>query len=664
MSRIKLLDHQTSNSIAAGEVVERPASVVKELCENALDADADVITVVIRNGGIRLIQVTDNGSGMDATDALRAFEPHATSKLSAITDLESLSTMGFRGEALASISAVSQVTLKTRQPEDDRGTLVRIDGGTLAAHESCGTPVGTTIQIENLFYNTPARYQFLKKDTTEAGKIVDLIQRLILARPDVSFRLINNDQTVLHAPGNNDLESAIYSVYGKRTIGDLISLETPADAAPIRISGYVGQPSFARKSRQWQIFFVNNRIIKSPLLTAAVEEGYRSFLMKGQFPVAFLKLSLPPNFIDINVHPQKTEIRFWNEQAVFNAVRHAVHTAVSGAAGPAAAQLPAGGQHTGNPAIPAPFAPQDAPARRPDTLSAGAETGGLSLGDAVQPYQPDRPGTAGGGSHRPDAGTAAAEPDAYGNLPHPLPQAPNGRSADLPASGSDDAHLAATAETAGKAVPEKTSNPDGERPMDRILAARYVGILFGTYILMEGASVFYLIDQHAAHEKINFCRMMDAYRSAVLTQQPLLTPEPVDLSPADMLLIEAERDCLERLGFEFEPFGSQTVLIRAFPVSARTLSPGAAFNAAVEVLRSAPADALRAMADELVYDLIAGMACKASVKAHDHLSEPEVRSLLTEMNTIDQPWQCPHGRPAVLELKAYELEKLFKRVVS
>lgn len=655
MSRIKLLDHQTSNSIAAGEVVERPASVVKELCENALDAGADVITVVIRNGGIRLIQVTDNGSGMDETDALRAFEPHATSKLTAISDLESLSTMGFRGEALASISAVSQVTLKTRQPEDARGTLVRIDGGTLVAHEACGTPVGTTIQIENLFYNTPARYQFLKKDTTEAGKIVDLIQRLILARPDVSFRLINNDQPVLHAPGNNDLESAIYSVYSRRTIGDLIPIEGAADAAPIRIGGYVGQPAFARKSRQWQIFFVNNRIIKSPLLTAALEEGYRSFLMKGQFPLAFVKLSLPPNLIDINVHPQKTEIRFWHEQAVFNAVRHAVHTAVGGAAGPSAVQFPAGAPAAADPVRPSPFAAPDAPVRQSDPLPAESETGGLTLADTVRAYPSEPPA---GKTVRPEHSPDAEGPPDDGRRSDASDQLTAAR-----AVPSDAVPAAGPAENA-RAEAEPAPDANRERPMDRVLAARYVGTLFGTYILMEGQSVFYLIDQHAAHEKINFCRMMDAYRSAVLTQQPLLTPEPVDLSPSDMLLVEAERDCLERLGFEFEPFGRQTVLIRAFPISAQTLSPGAAFNAAVEVLRSASAEALHAMADELVYDLIAGMACKASVKAHDRLSEPEVRSLLTDMNTIEHPWQCPHGRPAVLELKAYELEKLFKRVVS
>ncbi|HHX38182.1 MAG TPA: DNA mismatch repair endonuclease MutL, partial [Clostridiaceae bacterium] len=333
MSRIKILDAITANSIAAGEVVERPASVVKELCENALDAGADVITVLIKNGGIRSIQVTDNGSGMDYADAANAFKAHATSKLHIITDLEDLTTMGFRGEALASISAVSRVTLKTRTEAEDDGTLVKIEGGELIRHEPCGTPVGTTVIVENLFYNTPARYKFLKKDSTEAGRITDMIQRLILARPDVSFRLINNDQQVLHSPGNNDLASAIYSIYNKKITGELVPIQSDPHQT-VQVSGYIGLPEFARKSRQMELFFVNDRIVQSAMLRTAVEEGFRSYLMKGRFPIAFVKIKLASNLVDVNVHPQKTEIRFWNDGDVFRAVRNSIAATLAEAVGP------------------------------------------------------------------------------------------------------------------------------------------------------------------------------------------------------------------------------------------------------------------------------------------------------------------------------------------
>ena len=331
MNRIRILDQQTANSIAAGEVVERPASVVKELVENALDAGASVISVEIVQGGIIAIRVTDNGCGMSQNDALLAFARHATSKISQIDDLDRVVTMGFRGEALASIAAVSKVRLETRQPEDEKATFVVIHGGEMLDSGWTGSPAGTSIQIENLFFNVPARFKFLRKDTTEAGVVTDVIERLALARPDVSFRLLSNRQEVLHTPGNNDLLSTVYAIYGKQAAA--VCLPVDQTQPPLRLSGLIGRPEQGRNSRAWQSFFVNGRLVRSKAMTAALDDAYQTMLMKGKYAFAVLFLELPPNLVDVNVHPQKMEVRFWNDQDVFRMVYHALKSALTDSAG-------------------------------------------------------------------------------------------------------------------------------------------------------------------------------------------------------------------------------------------------------------------------------------------------------------------------------------------
>ncbi|NLL65104.1 MAG: DNA mismatch repair endonuclease MutL [Clostridiaceae bacterium] len=603
MSRIKVLDAITANSIAAGEVVERPASVVKELCENALDAGADVITVVIKNGGIRLIQVSDNGSGMDYDDAVNAFKAHATSKLHVITDLEALTTMGFRGEALASISAVAKVTLKTRTENDDDGTLVKIEGGELVRHESCGTPVGTTVMVENLFYNTPARYKFLKKDTTEAGRVADIIQRLILARPDVSFRLINNDQQVLHSPGNNDLASAIYSVYNKKSVGELLPIKT-THVSSIQVSGFIGLPEFARKSRQMELFFVNDRMVQSPMLKTAVEEGYRSYLVKGRFPIAILKLTVASNLIDVNVHPQKTEIRFWNDGEVFRTVRNAVSETLGGSVGPTAVgssaivgdnvenktnqgqetksyPVKARTDHFGQEQFASDFQGEDRllqQSKLPVQQKLGKleHSGALKLEDAEQSYSVVES----------KIGVPAGIEDS---------------SASQVGESSEDSVKVDATDRSNEQGLADSAELDHENAMTPILEGRLAGHLFNTYIIIEGRDCFYLIDQHAAHEKINFERIVSTYRSKQVITQPLLSPEVVDLSPSEIALAESERDFIENLGFEFEQFGQNAVVIRSFPVVTATLSPGLAFSALLEQLDQLPAEIIAEREKKITY---------------------------------------------------------------
>ena len=327
MGNIQVLDLQTAQSIAAGEVVERPASVIKELCENSLDAGADRLSLYIEQGGKKSIRVTDNGSGMSAEDAIMAFEEHATSKIRQITDLDELITLGFRGEALPTIAAVAKVTLQTRRPEDAVGTRVVIEGGKLIERGEVHCNAGTTLEVRDLFYNTPARFKFLKKDQTEAQRITEVVQEIALARPDVSLFLEYEGKEVLHTPGDNQLLSAIYAVFGQQLAKAMVPL-LPRQDSMVHATGYLCLPEEARKSRNWQMFYVNGRPIKSPLLTRALEDGYKSTMMTGRFPAAVLQLWLPMNLVDVNVHPRKLEVRFWNESEVYRAVYEQVQNSL------------------------------------------------------------------------------------------------------------------------------------------------------------------------------------------------------------------------------------------------------------------------------------------------------------------------------------------------
>ncbi|MGI6545718.1 MAG: DNA mismatch repair endonuclease MutL [Fastidiosipilaceae bacterium] len=667
MSDITILDQITANSIAAGEVVERPASVVKELCENALDAGADVITIVIQNGGIRLIQVTDNGSGMDQRDAELAFLPHATSKLKIITDLDNLSTMGFRGEALSSISAVSRVTLRTRTASASTGTQVVIEGGEPRKLEPVGTPIGTTIRVEDLFFNTPARYKFLKKDTTEAGRVADVVEKLIIARPDVSFRLLNSDKQVLHSPGNNDLLSAIYSVFGKQSTGELLQLaDSRTTASPIRLLGYLGTGESARKRRDRQIFYINDRVIKSPTLTTALESGYNTFLMKGRYPFAVLKLTIPPNLIDVNVHPQKTEVRFSNEREVFSAIHHAVRDTLT--------------QHLG------PRSGSSENEISPDGHSAASvsEIGDLTDKDSVIPHGTDRTlsdvETLSPGDAKMDAvstvGVNIERADtkrlSTGQPLSSVTKSESSQSSDSSVANHQYFVMDSDLKTEGFAQGRIEENHlDGfvsetgraGAQMRPLLEGKIAGQLFDTYILIESGEDYYLIDQHAAHEKINYEKLIKRYEKQTIPTQPLLVPLTVDVTAAELEYAESGRELLERFGFEYEPFGDRSLVIRAFPLSMEEVSPKTAFLNALDELAKLSVSEAKEPNLETVHQILATIACGASIKAHDKLSEPEIHALLKQMSELDNPFQCPHGRPSVIKKTRRDLEKTFKRIV-
>jgi DNA mismatch repair protein MutL len=604
MNRIHVLDQQTANSIAAGEVVERPASVVKELVENALDAGASVITIEIRQGGVSLIRVTDNGGGMNRDDALLAFARHATSKISRIEDLDSIATMGFRGEALASIAAVAKVRLETRQPADDEGTWLQINGGEMLDSGIYGGPAGTTVTVENLFYNVPARFKFLRKDATEAGVVTDVIERLALARPDVSFRLISNQQDVLHTPGNNDLTSTVYAVYGKQAAAACLAVDQAQP--PLKLSGLVGRPDLARNSRAQQSFFVNGRLVRAKAMTAALDDAYQTLLMKGKYAFAVLFLDVPPQLVDVNVHPQKMEVRFWNDQDVFRMIYHALKTVLGSL-----------------PGVALPQEEQGQPAEAPETQA-----------DRAPDYQ--------------KASAKQTTPAVVYETPEQLPL--------LPIREAQPTEVVRDERLLPQQQPLLVIND-----LDR---ARLIGQLFNTYILMELDDDLLLVDQHAAHEKILFEALIQRRRQGLnplgsLPVQLLLAPLILDVSRREMQFLQQDPKRFAALGFEYDIFGPSAVALRGYPDSGRhQILPEPAFRLALETLLADPPDN-----EDKIEDFYFDMACKAAVKAHDSLKPEEIERLLADLRLLENPYQCPHGRPVIVRLTRYELEKRFKRIV-
>ncbi len=627
MGLIRILDPQTANSIAAGEVVERPASVVKELTENALDAGATTITVSIRNGGILSISVTDNGCGLDPDDALNAFTRHATSKIWLIEDLDTIGTLGFRGEALASIAAVSKVTLKTRQPGDTVGTQVRIEGGELLSHGPTGCPEGTSILVEQLFYNTPARFKFLKKDSTETSAIAEIMERLILARPDVSFRLLANGQELVHSPGNNDLLSAIYAVYGKRQAATCVPIT--GESGPLTVSGYAAMPDGARHNRSGQTVLVNRRWIRSKTVTAAIDEAYKSRLMKGRFAFVVLKLDLPPALVDVNVHPQKLEVRFWKDGDVFSSVYQAIVAALNEHSGILAPEKSATEEHleetsenviTQNMQL-----PNETPKPAYDDISAtyGPNNNILSLHDKAA----DAPAE------------AVVRTDKSDYSPDKSDQsAPSYEQLTITSSSYADTVL-------------KVAD---------LTEARIIGTLFDTYVLLEWTDELLLIDQHAAHEKIIYERLRQARREKREQMiQPLLSPQTIAVTPAERIMIESEQPFFQSIGFDLEAFGNRSVILRTIPdLQSARIDPELALRTALQLLvkdrPSGPEEV-----DELLYQI----ACKAAVKAHDRLSMLEIQQLIADLIPLENPYTCPHGRPVIIRQSRLEIEKKFKRVL-
>ncbi len=621
MSKIFVLDTLTANSIAAGEVVERPASVVKELVENSLDAGASVIHVEIRQGGIAFIRITDNGCGMDEEDARISFMRHATSKIRSIDDLESITSLGFRGEALASIAAVAKVRLETRQIGQDSGTLVEIAAGEILALRPTGCPEGTSITIENLFFNTPARFKFLKKDSSEAAAVADVLERIALARPDVSFRLVSQGAELLHTPGNNDLKSAIFAVFGKTAAHESMPIEY--EQSPVKISGFIGTPEAARNSRSWQCFYVNGRLVRSRAISAALDEAYATHLMKRKFPLSVILLEVPAPLVDVNVHPQKMEVRFWDEQSIFRAIYHAVQNSLQNHG----AVVEGVNIHA-----------------KADQSFQSASAPGISYQQPALEFDT---------LHLPVAGSQEALLNGQSGL------LKDSESISGQNFGMNSANIPINSDRSNDLAPFDQTEQT-KITINSLRSARIIGQLFATYLLLEQDDDLLLCDQHAAHERILFEQLVARHRArGPAAVQPLLVPQSMPVSAREQAVLLAEQEVLLSIGFEYESFGPQTVLIRAIPDGGRyQLAPQAALRVALDSLMSE-----KIKSEDQISELYYSMACKAAIKAHDLLHPDEMNRLLNDLLELDDPYHCPHGRPILIRISRYELEKQFKRIV-
>ena len=649
MPKIIQLSPHIANLIAAGEVVERPASVVKELLENAVDAGASKITLEIRNGGMTFIRVTDNGCGMAAEDARTAFLRHATSKLRLAEDLAAINTMGFRGEALAAIASVSRIDLLTKTPGSLTGTSLHLEGGTISDESEAGCPDGTTIIIRDLFFNTPARMKFMKSDSVEGSRIAAAVQLQALAHPNVSFTFIRDGKQVLSTPGTGGLEAAVYCVYG-RECAKMIKVESRWDS--YSLTGYVSKPTDARPSRSLQTFFVNDRPVRSKLLIAALEEAYRNQIMVGKFPACVLHLRLPAAAVDVNVHPAKTEVKFLSEKAVFDCIHYGVLGALNKTPDRPQVQLQ-------KPTVSAPApAPAACPVPKPPVKQ---ESFFRTM--TAQEYQNFSKAIQDAPKPRPEAAAATVArleqedtvplketvmypkpslfmpPENITPVPPPPPPAP--REIEKPII---------------RDAPTVDSEPEQSvLPMPEPVSWRMVGELYNSYIIVEEGDNAFLIDKHAAHERILFDKLKE--HQEAISSQALLTPVPVRLSAESVSQLLENRTLLTELGFEIDEFGDNTVLLRQIPMD---LSPDDAADA-VEALAADLMTGRRESKNTVRDELLHTVACKAAIKA-GWVSDPkELLTLVEQVMAREDLKYCPHGRPICVTLSKKQLEKQFRR---
>lgn len=628
MASINILDHQTIDKIAAGEVVEKPASVVKELVENAIDAGAGAVTVEIRDGGISLIRVTDNGCGIEREQVRSAFLRHATSKITSADDLTSLSSLGFRGEALASIAAVSKVELISKTPAELVGIRYVIEGGVEREQEEIGAPEGTTVLVRSLFYNTPPRRKFLKQPQTEGSYVAELMEHLAMSHPHVSFQFIANGQTRFYTTGNGDLKEIVYRIYGRDISGQLIPFAWETEG--MAIDGLLGKPLINRANRNYEIFYINGRYIRSSLISKAVEEGYREYLMQHKFPFCVLHFRIDAQRIDVNVHPTKMEVRIADAPAFCDAVREAVHGALHETEMIPEVALGEGKRAEASASAKGKTAPEPFESRRLLAEYAGRTT---------QPSAHTETGaddtTAAASEKTVDAGVTASDPKETRLL------------RDSVEYGAKDG---AQMELFEDKILSAQSRP----------AFRIIGQLFDTYWLVAYEDKLLIIDQHAAHEKVKYERLIKRFREQTIVSQTIDPPIIVTLSGRERECYVRHAEDFEALGFVVEEFGGSDYAVRGVPMDLYGYGEKELFR---EILEELSEETLTG-APESIRIRIATMACKAAVKGNMRLAADEAEKLIDELLTLDNPYHCPHGRPTVVSMTKYELEKKFKRIVT
>lgn len=634
MAKIQLLDQKTIDNIAAGEVIERPASVVKELVENAVDAKANAVTVEIKDGGMTLIRVTDNGIGIPKDQVKTAFLRHATSKIRSVEDLLSVSSLGFRGEALSSISAVAQVELVTKTAESFSGVSYKIYGGEEEAFEDIGAPDGTTFLVKNLFYNTPARRKFLKSATTEAGYVEQMMVHIALSHPEISFKFIHNNKNKIYTSGNGKVKDIIYHIYGRDVAGALIPLE--AQNEDVKVTGFVAKPYVSRGNRNYESYFINGRYIKSSIIYKAIEEGYRTFTMKHRYPFVCLDFKIAQELLDVNVHPTKMEIRFRNGREIYELVVDAVRAALLQKdlvqdvlrETPKKKELPKAKEVK----KPEPF---EVNRRKEEVQKVDQQ------GQAVQ-QQIEKP------SHPVKKTPTASEASKNTKKPTYAGLNYNTQKKEFPQYKTDE--LSSNQMT----LREDPVFSVQARPDRKIL-----GQLFKTYWLIEYEDQLFIMDQHAAHEKVNYEKLMKNFKEKEIYSQRLEPPMVVTVSMTEAEALTRYKDAFAGLGFTIESFGGNEYCIREVPANLYGIGERDLF---MELL-DAVSQENGTLDTEVIASKIATMACKMSIKGNQRVSLMEVEHLLDELMKLENPYQCPHGRPTIIKMSKYEIDKKFKRIV-
>lgn len=766
MPHIQVLDQVTIDKIAAGEVIERPASIVKELVENAIDAGASFVKVEIRDGGISLIRIQDDGCGIPHEEVRKAFLRHSTSKITSVEDLSHLSSLGFRGEALSSIAAVTRTELVTKTREEELGTRYVIEGGAEVSMEETGAPDGTTFLVRQLFYNVPARRKFLKTPMTEAGHVQDLLMHLALSHPEVAFTFLNNGQEKLRTSGSGKLKDVIYNVYGRDIAANLLDIDY--EQGGLRITGYLGKPVISRGNRNFENFFVNGRYVKSPMISKSLEDAYKDFTMQHRFPFVVLHFHVDGEKIDVNVHPTKMELRFQRQQEVYNTVFEGVHRTllepeliqhvevpdpkgeksdlvkqgatqefISRPAGGGTGESSAGRQEGASPFLlrpkttPCPSAPAGAQNEMPtvlkeDTVPYGSKEGGSAGKDAadISTEKAAAPvsDTNFSGSDQKISAPSSRSSEAASEIPQAevrdedyfirkmrervlayhqrsssaevsdrsgifRPEVQEQRIRDavkaaadtatspVPTPESDTAPVPSSVpESAPESVPkpEAGADPGPSKPkqldlfeenfLKREIKAEYklIGQVFDTYWLVEFKDSLYIIDQHAAHERVLYERTLKEMKNREFTSQYLSPPIILTLSMQEAQVLNDNMDRFTRIGFEIEPFGGEEYAVRAVPDNLFSIAKKDLLMEMIDDL----ADGLTTnMAPDLIDEKVASMSCKAAVKGNNRLSAREVDALIGELLTLDNPYHCPHGRPTIIAMTKRELEKKFKRIV-
>lgn len=674
MTAIQILDSATIDKIAAGEVVERPSSVVKELVENALDACADAITVEIKEGGITFIRVTDNGSGIDSSQIRNAFMRHATSKIRSAEDLTHVVSLGFRGEALSSICAVAQVELITKTKDNLTGVRYVCEGAVEKECSEIGAPTGTTVLVKNLFFNTPVRRKFLKQPMTEGGYIIDLMEHMALSRPDTAFKLMVNGQVKFHTSGNGSLKEVIYRIYGKETASQLLPFEK--ETKGIKVEGYLGKPILNRSNRNFENYYINGRYIKSSLIAKALEDGYSNYLMQHKFPFTVLHFTIDTEMVDVNVHPTKMDVRFTGGNYLYDFVASSVAAALQQREMiPEALLSEEKEEETQKIKVPEPFEQQRtrqfqvmeeqryeavrSPSRdifireaaeeslkaMADNVSAPTRTSDTMPHDDFFVQIPARVSDS-----TPTLRTEAPAASASGTV---TPAAPG---TAMPANAEQTEQAPAV-----KTEPPKQLDLFDEKMLTKENRPRYriLGQIFDTYWLIAFTDKLFIVDQHAAHEKVKYERLMKHYHEKDIVTQTLNPPIVVTLSAKEEATFLSCKDVFAGLGFEIEDFGGREYALRGVPVDLYGQEEKTLFLSVLDEMSEGPLHKDLTVVEEK----LATMACKSAVKGNHSFSFAEMEALIDELLTLDNPYNCPHGRPTIISMSKYEIEKKFKRIV-